>query len=222
MKHHCIALTARPRRNDFSALCCCILLLAAAFCSGCGAARPSKFYELTVPHETGADPPGNPYPISLLLGPLSASHLYREDRIVYGSSGEEMGTYEYHRWAEPPTEMIEGALLRRLRASGRFREVHGLRSNAHADYLLRGRLFDFKELIGPPLVARVAIGLEMRDIKTGSMVWDHFYSHDEPVSAKKIDAVVAALNRNVQRGIAEFQASLEQYFSSHAPSAPAQ
>src|SRR5262249_39612975 len=135
---------------------------------------------------------------------------------------EEMGTYEYHRWAEPPTEMIESALLRRLRASGRFREVHGLRSNAHADYLLRGRLFDFKELTGPPLVARVAIGLEMRDMKTGSMVWDHFYSHDEPVSGKKIEAVVAALNRNVQRGITEFQASLEQYFSSHPPDAPTQ
>ena len=213
----------RPEGKAFPALCGCILLLCVAVAAGCGAARPSRYYELTVPHETGDDPPAaNPYPVSLLLGPLRSSHLYREDRIVYGTSSEHMGTYEYQRWAEPPTEMIEEALLRELRASGRFREVHGMRSNAAGDYLLHGRLFEFKELTGPPLVGRVEINLELRDVKTGSTVWDHFYSHDEPVDGKNISAVVAALNRNVHRGIAEFQTSLDHYFSTHPPgSSPA-
>lgn len=206
-----------------SALCCCGLLLSGAFAAGCGAARPSRYYELTVPHETGEtgdDPPAtNRYNVSLLLGPLRASHLYREDRIVYGTSSEHMGTYEYQRWAEPPTEMIEEVLLRELRASGRFKEVHGMRSNAVGDYLLHGRLFEFKEITGPPLVGRVEIGLELRDVKTGATVWDHFYSHDEPAGGKDISAVVAALNRNVHRGIGEFQASLDHYFSTHPPAA---
>jgi len=43
------------------------------------------------------------------------SHLYREDRIVYGNGAEQLGTYEYQRWAEPPTEMIQEVLLRELR-----------------------------------------------------------------------------------------------------------
>jgi cholesterol transport system auxiliary component len=196
------------------------LLIAGAF-AGCGAARPSKYYELSVPHDA-ADPPGPTYNVSLLLGSLNASHLYREDRIVYATSSEQMGTYEYQRWAEPPTEMIEEILLRQLRASGRFREVHGVRSSARGDYVLRGHLFDFKELAGPPLVARVAIGLEMQDAKSGATVWDHFYSHDETVEKKDIAAVVAGLNRNVQRAISEFQTSLEQYFAAHPPAAPAQ
>jgi cholesterol transport system auxiliary component len=195
--------------------------LCAGLSAGCGAARPARYYELTVPREKETDPPGPTYQVSLLMGPIRASHLYREDRIVYGTSSEHMGTYEYERWAEPPTEMIEEVLLRELRASGRFRAVHGQRSNLSGDYLLHGRLFDFKELTGPPLVARVTIGLELRDIKTGETVWEHFYSHDEPVEHKNIASVVATLNQNVQHGIAEFQASLEQYFASHPPGASA-
>lgn len=216
--HRSAGILAGIRWNPLAA--CCLLLLSGVSIAGCGAARPARYYELTVPREREADPPGPQYAVSLLLGPIRASHLYREDRIVYGTSSEHMGTYEYERWAEPPTEMIDEVLLRELRASGRFREVHGQRSSMTADYLLHGRLFDFKELTGPPLVARVTISLELRDTKTGLNVWDHLYSHDEPVSHKNIAAVVAALNQNVQRGIAEFQASLDQYFSTHLPASP--
>src|SRR6266851_5729939 len=91
-----------------------LLTVAAAFLSfflvGCGAARPAKYYQLTVPKETAPDPPGDPLPVTILMGPIMSSHLYREDRIVYSSNGEAMGTYEYQRWAQPPTEMIEEVL----------------------------------------------------------------------------------------------------------------
>ena len=107
-----------------------LLLLCAGLSAGCGAARPARYYELTVPREKETDPPGPVYEVRLLLGPIIASHLYREDHIVYGTTTEQMGTYEYERWAEPPTEMIHEVLLRELRASGRFREVHGVRQRA--------------------------------------------------------------------------------------------
>ena len=184
---------------------------------GCGAARPSKYYQLTVPGgdaAPAADP--SPYPVTLLLGPLRASHLYREDHIVYSSSGEMMGTYEYQRWAEPPTEMLVDVLLRDLRASGRYRSVDILRSNSHGDYILYGRLYDFKEISVAPLMARLTMDLQLRETKTGSTVWTHFYSHDEPVSAKDISAVVAALDRNAQRGMSEVRSGLEQYFSTRS------
>jgi ABC-type uncharacterized transport system auxiliary subunit len=145
---------------------------------------------------------------------LGASHLYREDHIVYSASGENMGTYQYHRWAEPPTEMLVDVLLRDLRDSGSYRTVDLLRSNSHGDYILYGRLYDFKEVSGPTILARVSMDLEMRETKTGTTVWTHYYSHDEPVSEKDVSAVVAALDRNAQRGMAEVKSSLDQYFSS--------
>jgi hypothetical protein len=55
----------------------------------------------------------------------------------------------------------------------------------------------------------------LHDARTGATVWTHFYTHDEPVARKDISAVVAALDHDVQQGIAEFSASLDQYFSAH-------
>lgn len=193
-----------------------ITALAAGLLAGCGAARPSKYYQLTVPGNTAAAAASAPIPVTLLLGPLRSSHLYREDHIVYSSSGENMGTYEYQRWAEPPTEMLVDVLLRDLRASGRYRAVDVLRSNSHGDYILYGRLYDFKEVSAPSLVARVTVDLELRETKSGSTVWTHYYSHDEPVSSKDINAVVAALDRNSQRGMSEVKSSLDQFFASRS------
>jgi ABC-type uncharacterized transport system auxiliary subunit len=124
-----------------------------------------------------------------------------------------MGTYEYQQWAEPPTEMLADVLLRDLRASGKYRSVDILRSNSRGDYALYGRLYDFKEVSGPPMLARVTVDLELRESKTGAIVWTHYYSHDEPVSGKDISAVVAALDRNAQRGMNEVKSSLDQFFS---------
>jgi ABC-type uncharacterized transport system auxiliary subunit len=194
-----------------------LAIIAAGLLAGCGAARPNKYYQLTVPGDAVPAAERSPIPVTLLLGPLRASHLYREDHIVYSSSGVNMGTYQYQQWAEPPIEMLVNVLLRELRASGRYRAVDVLRSNSHGDFILYGRLYDFKEISGAPILARLTVDYELRETKTGSIVWTHYYSHDEPVSGKDISAVVAALDRNSQRGMGEVKSSLEQYFSTRSP-----
>jgi len=183
--------------------------------SGCRAARPSRYYQLTVPSDAGAVEKADAVPVTLLLGQLMTSHLYREDRIVYGNGAEQLGTYEYQRWAEPPTEMIQEVLLRELRSSGRYRAVHYRRSNMKGDFALRGNLYDFKEVDGGQMSARVTLEFEMRDLKSGATVWTYYYSHDEPASEKGVPALVTALDKNVQRGVKEVVESLDQYFASH-------
>ena len=201
------------------------LLVLSALLAGCGAARPNKYYQLTIPNDVAVDPPGTSvHPVSIIVGSLSASHLYREDHIVYGSSGENMGTYEYQRWAEPPAEMIQDVITHALRNSGRFRSVLALRSNVRGDYLLHGHLYEFREITGASMAGRLGMELQLRDTRTGETVWTHQYTHDEPVAAagknKDVSAVVSALNHNVQRAAAEFASSLDQYFTAHPP-APA-
>jgi ABC-type uncharacterized transport system auxiliary subunit len=198
-----------------------LLALAVVLAAGCGAARPSNYYQLTVPADSAPVANSNPLPITLLIGRLTAPALYREDQIVYSSGAENMGTYEYQKWSEPPTEMIAEVMLRQFRASGRYHGVYTLRSDIHGDFLLHGHLYDFKEVGGNPLVARVTMELELREIKTSAVVWTHFYTHDELANGKDVGAVVAALNKNVQQGIAEFRASLDQYFAEHPPAQPA-
>jgi ABC-type uncharacterized transport system auxiliary subunit len=124
-----------------------------------------------------------------------------------------MGTYEFQRWAQPPTEMIQEILLRQLRASRQYQEVDLLRSNSRGDYLLLGRLSDFKEVSGNALVARLTVEWELRDVKTASTVWTHYYTHDEPVNGKDMSSVVAALDHNVQHSVGEVNSGLDQFFS---------
>jgi ABC-type uncharacterized transport system auxiliary subunit len=198
------------RRAAFSGLAAVVLFL-----GGCGAARPSQYYQLTVPGDAPAAKEADSTPVTLLVGTLFAPDLYREDRIVYSTTQEEMGTYEYQRWAEPPTEMIQEVLLRALRSSGRYRAVFAHRSDTNGDFLLRGRLYDFKEVSANGMVARLTVDFEMRDLKSGTTVWTHYYHHDEPVNGKNVPAVVAALDRNVQRSVKEVLEGLDQYFASH-------
>jgi ABC-type uncharacterized transport system auxiliary subunit len=217
------ACAGRERRVSLmpAKLSLCMLALAVALAAGCGAARPSHYYQLSIPGDLAPASNPTPVPITLLIGRLTGPALYREDEIVYSSGDEGMGTYEYHRWAEPPTEMIAEILLRQSRASGHYRGVYTLRSDIHGDYLLHGRLYDFKEVSGSSEVARVTMELELRNVKTATSVWTHFYSHDEPTAGKNVDAIVAALDKNVQQGIAESLASLNEYFAAHPPAPPA-
>jgi ABC-type uncharacterized transport system auxiliary subunit len=186
--------------------------------AGCGgAARPSKYYQLALPPSPPPATGTEAYPVALLVGRLTAPHLYRDDRIVYRTGGEQMGTYEYHRWAEPPTEMLEAILLRMLRQSGRYQTVQLLRSNSRGDFILRGRLHNFEEIASEPILARVALEIELFEVKSGTTVWSQFYSHDEPVKSKEVPAIVEALDRNVQQGMAQIIAGIDQYFRSHPP-----
>ncbi|MBI1749995.1 MAG: membrane integrity-associated transporter subunit PqiC [Acidobacteria bacterium] len=199
-------------RRTLSSCAILLVLLAAA----CGAARPSKFYQLDIP-ETSAASSAPRFNTDLLVGRVVAPHLYRDDRIVYRVGSTQLGTYEYHRWAEPPADTIESLLVRSLRSSGHYRSVQGLRSNARGDYILRGHLHELGEITGSTLAARVDFEVELYSQKSGTVVWSRHYNNDEPVNGKEVPAVVDALNRNVQRAIDQIVAGLADYFAKNPP-----
>jgi ABC-type uncharacterized transport system auxiliary subunit len=190
------------------------IALLALLAWGCGAARPSKYYALNMPSSAATGPAIN---TDLLVARFTSPHVYRDDRIVYRYGETQLGTYEYHRWAEPPADMIESLFVRTLRASGRYRSVQSMRSNAAGEYIIRGRLQEFGEVSGTSLAGRVAMEVELFEKSTGRVVWSHFYRQDEPVNGKEVSDVVAALNRNAQRGIEECVAGVAAYFAQHPP-----
>jgi ABC-type uncharacterized transport system auxiliary subunit len=207
-----------PARRFLAAIAvAAIFSLMAVALSGCGGARPIRYYQLNLPSDASARGTADPYPITLVLAPFFSSHLYREDRIVFANNAEGMGTYEYQRWAAPPTEMIQAMMIRQLRNGGRFREIYAARSAVRGDYLLRGQLYDFKEVSAGTVVARVSFDMELRDTSTNLTVWRKSYNQDEPVTGKTPADVVAALDKNIDRGIKEVTAGLDQYFSANPP-----
>jgi ABC-type uncharacterized transport system auxiliary subunit len=196
-----------------------VAVLLAGFAAGCGSARPVKYYVL----DAGAAPTNTPaavYPVSLLVGRVSTTHLYRDDRLVYGSGSVQLGTYTDHRWAQTPADMIQDQLIASLRSSGQYRSVSRLGSSARGDYVVRSNLDALYEVDQPALVARFALRVELFDPKAGATVWIGNYSHDEPVNSKNVPTVVEAMNRNVRAGMQQLTVGINQYFADH-PSQPA-
>jgi ABC-type uncharacterized transport system auxiliary subunit len=184
------------------------------FISCGGAIFPMHYYTLERPAAPPA-PNSNPIPVTILIGRITGSHLYRDDRVVFGNGTGELGLYESRRWVETPVDMMEAVILQTLRANGRFRAVQPMGSDAIGEYILRGHLISLDEIDSSSLVARFSIELELFDRKTGTTVWNDSYTHDESVNEKTISAIVAAFNRNVHAGIDQLTNSLTEYCVSH-------
>jgi ABC-type uncharacterized transport system auxiliary subunit len=190
------------------------LIFFVVIAAGCTTARAPRYYFLTA---APVSPQANAsrLPVTILIGRLSAPRILRDDRVVYGMTDVEVGVDEYHRWTEPPTEMIEQLLVEHLRHSGQYKSVQRISSTARGEYLLRGHLTSLNERDDPPgIKARFNVQLELFDQKAGTVVWTDSYSHDEPVEKKSVSAVVEALQKNVNTGIAQLTGSLAQYFAS--------
>ena len=192
-------------------------IFVACLAAGCVSARSPRYYRLNLfPIATQSN--ASPFQVSILVGRLTAPRILRDDRVVYGMSDVELGVDEYHRWTEPPTEMIEDLLVQHLRHSGQYKSVQRISSTARGDYLLRGHLSSLNEVDDPSgIKARFEIQLELFDQKSGSVVWTDKYSHDEPSDKKTVTAVVESLQKNVNSGIEQLTASLAQYFAAHPP-----
>jgi ABC-type uncharacterized transport system auxiliary subunit len=192
------------------------LLMLAMLLAGCGAARPVKYYVLDV-NPAPTNSASAQIPVTLLVGRLVASHLYHDDRLVYGSGPVQLGTYEYDRWAEAPADMVQDMLVTILRSSGQFRAVSRVTSNVRGEYVVRGHLYAMYGVDQPELVARFTLQLELFDPTTRTTVWSQIYTHDEPVAAKTVPAIVEAMDKNVTAGLHQLSGEITQYFASHPP-----
>jgi len=190
-----------------------VALLAAV--GACGGGRPIRYYTVELP--PAPQPSTNVYPITVLIGRIGAPEILQDDPIAYRTGPNEIGTYNYHHWAEPPVRMVKVILIRQLRASGKYQSVADLGSTVQGEFVLRGRLYDFEEVDAGTTAALVTMEFELFDRKTAKTVWTHFYSHSEPVQGKEIPDVVSALDRNLVRGLTEVTSGLDAYFSANVP-----
>ena len=179
--------------------------------AACGGGRPVRYYTVVAP--PAPEPSASKYPVTVLIGRIAAPELLQGEPIVYRSGPNEIGTYDYHHWAEPPVLMVKVALIRRLRASGKYQSVAELGSSAQGDYVLQGRLYDFEEVDTGSMAALVSMEFELFDRRTRKTVWSRSYSHSEPVQGKQIPDVVSALDRNLAKGLAEVASGLDTYFT---------
>ena len=181
--------------------------------NSCAKSKPIHYYIVGLP--VAPTLTTSAQPVSLLVGNIGGADIYRQTPIIYRIGTNEIGAYQYSRWAEPPVELVKDKLIRILSASGDYQSVTSLGSNSNGQFVVRGRLYEFAEVDGANITGLVSMEFELYDRKSGKTLWTHFYSQSEPAQSKDIPAVVTALDTNLDRGLKEVAAGLSQYFSAN-------
>ena len=87
---------------------------------------------------------------------------------------EEVGFYEYHRWAMSPRQAITQSMADALRAHSLFKSVAVHERGIEAAYVLTGNIERLEEVDqGRDVRAVCTISAQLMDARTGSVVWSH-------------------------------------------------
>jgi ABC-type uncharacterized transport system auxiliary subunit len=166
------------------------------------------YYTLHVP-PTADVPPAAGTRASVAVAEFSSPAYLRQGAIVYRASPEEVGFYEYHRWAVDPREFVTNAIVDRLRASGRFAEVKIYDGHSDVDFVLGGRLEKLEEVdYEGGVKVEVALSAQMTDLRSGKTVWTNAASEAANIEKRTVAAVVAEMSQAMDRAIQKLLATL--------------
>jgi len=177
--------------------------------AGCmGKIKYPTYYTLNL--APAVDPPPKNGPLASIAVQEFRSPAYlRQGPIVYLASPEEIGFYEYHRWAVDPRQAITHAIVERLRASGNFALVKPYDGRNDVDYILSGHLEKLNELDYEGGVrVEVSLSAQVIDLHSGKTVWSSSAAEKAKVEERKVSAVVSQMSNLTDRSIEEMLKSL--------------
>jgi ABC-type uncharacterized transport system auxiliary subunit len=170
--------------------------------AGCGGAvKYPNYYTLHVPPPP--DPPAKEgVRASLAVREFRSPTYLRQGAIVYKISPEQIGFYNYQRWAVDPREIVTNAVADRLRAGGNFTEVRLYDGRSDIDYVLSGRIEKLEEVdYEGGVKVEVAITAQMTNLIAGTVVWTNTVDEVRTVGQRDVPAIVSEMNRTMQRAI---------------------
>ena len=169
--------------------------------SGCGRVRYPAYYTLNLP--APPDPPAaENVRTSIAVREFQSPNYLRQGPIVYRRTPEEIGFYEYHRWAADPRKLLTSAVIDHLRASGQYSMVSMYDGRPNNDYVFSGRLEKLEEVdYQAGVKVEVAISAQITRVATGAAVWSNAVSEVGTVSQRTVPGVVSEMNRTVDSAI---------------------
>ena len=121
---------------------------------------------------------------------------------MYRTTPEEIGFYEYHRWAADPRMLVTSAVVDHLRANGQFFMVSMYDGRPNNDYIFSGRLEKLEEVdYEAGVKVEVAISAQITRVATGATIWSNAVSETRPVPQRSVGGVVSEMNRTVDLAI---------------------
>jgi len=171
--------------------------------AGCGGVKSAKYYALNLP--AAADPPApDNVRTSIAVRQFRCPNYLRQGPIVYRPSPEQIGFYEYHRWAADPRQVVTSAIVDTLRASGQFATVSIYDGRHDNDYVFTGTIEKLEEVdYESGVKVEVALSAQITRISTGTTIWANSVSEVENVSERTMPGVVAQMNKATELAIAK-------------------
>ena len=164
--------------------------------AACGSGRYPTTYVLNFP------PPVPQAPLSsgalgvpLAIRDFQCPEYLCEGRIVYRSSPEEVGFYEYHRWAMNPRDAITQYVVDGLRSQSLFTSVVAHERGTDAAYVLGGSIKRLEEVDqGRDVRVVCTISAQLLNTRTRSVVWSHTASETVQVEKRDTRGVVSSFS----------------------------
>ena len=193
-------------KNILTALALIAIITALTGCGG--KIKYPNYYTLNLPA-----PPDPPAPesvrTSIAVREFQSPGYLRQGPIVYRSTPEEIGFYEYHRWATDPRALVTNAVIDHLRASGQFALVSMYDGRPDHDYVFSGKLEKLEEVdYNTGVKVEVAISAQIVRAKTGTTVWSNAVSEVGTVSQRTVPGVVSQMNQSMSMAIDKLLASV--------------
>ncbi|MBV8052465.1 MAG: membrane integrity-associated transporter subunit PqiC [Acidobacteriaceae bacterium] len=186
-------------KKNYIALALTLAVLPAL--AGCGRVKPTRYYTLNLP-----SPPDPPAPdsvhTSIAVREFQSPVYLRQGPIVYRTTPEEIGFYEYHRWAADPRLITTNSVLDHLRASGNFSLVSMYDGHSDMDYVLTGKLEKLEEIdYDGGVKVQVAVSAQITRTGTGATVWSNAVSEVGTVSQRNVPGIVSQMNHTMDTAI---------------------
>lgn len=188
--------------------------LTALLLTGCaGKVRYPDYYMLALaPSKVPVPTEGYKLPAVAVQRFETPAYL-RQGRIVYRQTPEQIGFYEYHRWASDPGQVLTTAMIDSLRGADIFSTVQIYDGQQHAPYVLQGRLERLDEVDYENGVrVEVRLFAQLLDTKTGVAVWAGDTTKNIIVEQRQMKSVVRAMAQATQDGVEQLVQDLRKQF----------
>ena len=199
-----------------------LVVLVTAFVSLCGCAgkiRYPSYYALDLPAPVSAanQPAPNqltPTHGSAAVRQFDAPHFLRGGPIAYRESQDQLGFYEYHRWAEDPRRVVTAAMVREMQARGLFQSVDVFDGRESPECLVTGTLEHLEEVDHSAGVSiEVRLSAQLMNLRTGEVLWRDTSSITTKLDRRSVPGVVAEMSRNLEDAIQHLVASMQDRLS---------
>jgi ABC-type uncharacterized transport system auxiliary subunit len=133
---------------------------------------------------------------------------------VYRESGNQLGFYEYNRWAVDPRRAVTDTVAQEMQSRHMFQSVDRYDGRVTPDYMLSGEIRHLEEVDnGSQVSIEVTLSARLTDLHTGNVLWQDTASETAKLDQRSVPGLVLEMSRDLEIVVGRLVSSMESQFS---------